>query len=214
MACNLIFVRHGQSEGNLKRNFLGHTDRDLTDLGRSQAEKTAEFLKDRKIDVIYSSDLMRAFNTSQPLAKIKGLRVIKNENLREIYAGLWEDVNIQTIKETYSKTFEIWQNNIGRATLDEGESVLHLQERIVKEVTKIAKENDGKTVAIFTHATPVRTFFSYVNGKTADEIKDIPWPLNASVSEAVYEDGKFSQLCYGVCDFMDGITSTVTNSGV
>lgn len=207
MACNIIFVRHGQSEGNLYRDFLGHTDRDLTELGRSQAEKTAEFLKNRKIDVIYSSDLMRAFHTAQPLAKIKGLPIIKNENLREIYAGLWENVNIAVIKEKYSESYGIWQNNIGRAVLDGGESVLHLQERIVKEIEKIARISVGKTVAVFTHATPVRTFFSYINGKSTDEIMDVPWPLNASVSEAVFEDGKFRELCYGVCDFMADLTS-------
>ncbi|MBE6729751.1 MAG: histidine phosphatase family protein [Ruminococcaceae bacterium] len=207
MTCNIIFVRHGQSEGNLYRDFLGHTDRDLTDLGRCQAEKTAEFLKDRRIDVIYSSDLKRAFHTALPLARIKGLPIIKNENLREIYAGLWENVNISTIKEKYSESYGIWQNNIGRAVLDGGESVLQLQERIVKEIEKIIMENDGKTVAVFTHATPVRTFFSYINGKSIDEIIDIPWPLNASVSEAVFKDGKFSQICYGVCDFMADLTS-------
>ena len=81
----MIFVRHGQSLGNKERAFLGHTDLDLSVLGYEQAELTAEFLKDRKIDKIYSSDLMRAYHTSLPLANILKLEPEKQEELREIF---------------------------------------------------------------------------------------------------------------------------------
>ena len=40
----LIFVRHGQSEGNLKKIFTGQLDIPLTELGRAQAQRTAEYL--------------------------------------------------------------------------------------------------------------------------------------------------------------------------
>ena len=43
--CRFIIERHGQSEGNLRRAFLGHTDLPLSELGREQAAKTAEYLK-------------------------------------------------------------------------------------------------------------------------------------------------------------------------
>ena len=54
MACRLIFVRHGQSLGNKVRSFLGHTNLDLSELGYAQAELTGKYLKERKIDAIYS----------------------------------------------------------------------------------------------------------------------------------------------------------------
>ena len=53
----LIFLRHGQSIGNLERRLLGHTDLDLSELGYRQAESAAYALKDEKIDFIYSSSL-------------------------------------------------------------------------------------------------------------------------------------------------------------
>lgn len=55
----LIFVRHGYSEGNLLGEFHGHMDGDLTELGHEQAECAGVYLKNRKIDVAYSSDLRR-----------------------------------------------------------------------------------------------------------------------------------------------------------
>lgn len=208
MACNVIFVRHGQSEGNLLRVFLGHTDRNLTQLGEIQAKKTAEFLKDRKIDRIYSSDLKRAFNTAKPLADLKGIDIIKTEELREIFAGYWENISINDIKEKYVQSYNTWMSNIGRARLDGGESVIELQERIKNEVMRIVSENDNKTIVIFTHATPIRTFFSYINGKNVDEIKDLAWPTNASVSEAVFLDnGDIKELYYARDDFLSDIIS-------
>lgn len=208
MACNVIFVRHGQSEGNLLRVFLGHTDRNLTQLGEIQAKKTAEFLKDRKIDRIYSSDLKRAFNTAKPLADLKGIDIIKTEELREIFAGYWENISINDIKEKYVQSYNTWMSNIGRARLDGGESVIELQERIKNEVMRIVSENDNKTIVIFTHATPIRTFFSYINGKNVDEIKNLTWPTNASVSEAVFLDnGDIKELYYARDDFLSDIIS-------
>ena len=88
--CRFIIERHGQSEGNLVRSFLGHTDLPLSELGRRQAAKTAEFLKDENIDVMISSDRKRAYQTAEPLAKLKGMEIIPNEGLREIYAGKWD----------------------------------------------------------------------------------------------------------------------------
>ena len=72
----LLLIRHGQSVGNLNYEFLGHMDKDLSELGYAQAARTAEFLSGEQIDMVYSSDLMRAHNTALPHAKIRGLDVV------------------------------------------------------------------------------------------------------------------------------------------
>ena len=59
----VIMVRHGESLGNAEGFFAGQTDIPLTPLGQRQAERTAEYLRDRKIDRIYSSDLIRSMQT-------------------------------------------------------------------------------------------------------------------------------------------------------
>ena len=208
MSCKLIFIRHGQSIGNKIRTFLGHTNLDLSELGYAQADITGKYLSERKIDAIYCSDLLRAYNTSLPLAKYKNLIPQQRQNLREIFAGEWENRPFEELlanKETYS----IWKENIGFAVADGGESVWQVRNRIIKEVTDIAQINDGKTVAIFTHATPIRTFFSYVRGMSREETKNIPWPTNASVSEAIYDNGKFTEISYSIDDFLQENTSNL-----
>ena len=71
----IYYVRHGQSYGNQHRIFLGHTDMDLTDMGRAQAARTAERLAEVEFAAIYSSDLSRAFNTALPHAEMRGMQV-------------------------------------------------------------------------------------------------------------------------------------------
>lgn len=211
MSCRMIFVRHGQSLGNKERAFLGHTDLDLSVLGYEQAELTAEFLKDRKIDKIYSSDLMRAYHTSLPLANILKLEPEKQEELREIFAGEWENKGYDYLTANYPDSYGIWKNDIGIAHPDCGESVCDLQKRIVEQVKKIARENEGKTVAVFTHATPIRVLFAYIRGLKPSEIKNLPWATNASVSEAEFSEEGFTEISYSIDSFLGNIASSMPN---
>ena len=77
MQTKVVIIRHGQSIANAQGICLGHTDWDLTDLGREQARIAAEHLKNEKIDAIYSSDLIRAYNTALPHAEnMKNARLL------------------------------------------------------------------------------------------------------------------------------------------
>lgn len=197
-----LIVRHGESLGNLNNIYLGHTDWDLSERGYHQAEMTAEFLKNEKIDVIYSSDLIRAYNTVLPMARQRGMEIIKDRNLREIYAGLWEGKKYDELSSVYEKEYDVWKKNIGNARCTGGESVMELQDRIINELTKIAEENEGKTVLIGTHATPIRALAAAANNVSKDFMYEIPWAVNASVTTAEYLNGKFVIKEYGRADFM------------
>ena len=184
----LIIIRHGESLGNAKWVFLGHTDWDLTETGYKQAEKTADFLDNTNIDVIYSSDLIRAYNTILPIAKRRNMEIITSENLREINAGEWEGMKFTEIEEKYPENHAIWMNDIGNAVCNGGETVKELQIRIKNELDRIAKENPDKTVCIGTHATPIRTMLCEWKGLPISETKNFSWVQNASVTIVNYND--------------------------
>lgn len=203
----IYLVRHGESQANKHNIYIGHTDMDLTEKGHFQAEKTAGFLSGIHADAIYSSDLKRAYNTALHTATPRNMSVIKSEKLREIFGGDWENIPFDTLVEKYSAEYKIWLENIGVASCVNGESVQQLQNRFVGEVKRIAEENMGKTVFIFTHATPIRVFKAAADGKTLDGMKDVPWATNASVTSAVYENGEFSVVDYSIDGFLgDEIT--------
>ena len=199
--CKIFLVRHGQSLGNLNRVYLGHTNYDLSDLGREQAEITAEYLKNEHIDAVYSSDLLRAHNTAAPHARMRGLRVIDSENLREIFLGDWENQPIDELIEKHYDDFVIgWKQNFGTFTVPGGERVLDAGNRFYSEVERIAKENEGRVVLIAAHAAVIRAFWCLINKiKPCDMAAAYPFPTNASYSTLTYKNGEFFPIEFS-CD--------------
>lgn len=186
----ITFIRHGQSIGNLKKIFLGHTDLDLSETGYKQAELTAEYMENYDIDIIYSSDLKRAYNTIKPLAGRKNMDIIKNTGFREIYAGKWEGLEYDEIERKYASDYYIWHHDFGRAVCTGGESVAELQKRVVAEYERISKLHKGQNVLIGTHAGAIRVLKCYILGMPLKDAYKIPWSLNASVTVIDNETNK------------------------
>ena len=184
----LIFVRHGYSEGNLLGEFHGHMDGDLTDLGHEQAERAGVYLKDRKIDVAYSSDLRRAYKTALHITKYHGIEPIKDENLREIYAGEWEGKKFSELERNYPELYGTWRSDPADFVSIDGESMREVYDRLKTEVERIVGENRGKTVLVATHATPLRCLACTWLGKPLSEFNSVAWMNNAAISEIDYAD--------------------------
>ena len=208
----IYLVRHGQSEANLMDVFLGQENMDLTALGHEQAERTADYLKNIHIDRIYASDLTHAYHTAEHTAKKKDLPIIKNVGIRELDAGKWEKLPFPELPKRFPDDWKLWTENIGRSRCTGGESVAEVQERVAHEIELLARENDGKTICLFSHATPIRTFVCKIEGRTLDEIKDRPWPSNASVTEVDYENGVFKLIKYSEDSFMGGISTALPDT--
>ncbi len=208
----LLLVRHGESEANLKDVFAGYYDIDLTARGREQAACTAAFLKEQyTVDAIYSSDLRRAYQTAKPIADIFGLPIIPKKEMREIFAGDWEGVSFASLKNTHAEAFHIWITDLGNATCPNGESTVQMAERILHAVTCIAKENDGKTVVITTHATPIRALQCLFSGKPLCAMQQVSWVSNASVTEVDYENGVFTLVNTGQDAHLAELRTTLPN---
>lgn len=207
----MIFVRHGQSTGNRDRLFYGHFDGELSELGRAQARAARDYLKDVHIDIAYASDLKRAYETGAIIAEPHGLTPIPSVNLRENNAGLWECRPFAELPEKYPEIFATWRNDVYNAILPEGESVKDLTRRIHDEVWRIATENDGKTVLVAFHATPIRTLNCEWIGIPYERMNEVDWVKNASVSIVNYypDTHKTEPEIIGYADFQEGVSTEV-----
>ncbi len=204
--CRFILIRHGESEGNHKQMFLGHTDLDLTELGHRQAQATAELLKDIQIDAIYASDLKRAWQTAEHIAEKHGLSIIADTQLREVYAGLWEGMPYAEINSRYPKEFKYWRTDLGKAFCVGGESVKDVYVRVKAEILRLSEMYEGKTVCVATHATPVRVLRTDALELELDNAKPVG-PANASVTVIDVKDGKLTLLSDGYDEHLSGITT-------
>lgn len=192
MKTRFIMIRHGFSVANDVRRFAGNFDVDLTEIGKKQAMLCAAALKNEKIDVIYSSDLKRAYETGKPIAEALGIDIIKCPQLREISAGEWEGMLFDELCEKYPEEYSTWRNDIGRARCTGGESVRELSERVLRAIDEIARENEGKFICITTHATPIRAVCTAAAGLDVEQMSEIKWVGNASFNIFDYEDGRLT----------------------
>lgn len=203
----IIVIRHGESVGNLNQIMLGHTDLDLAPRGYTQAQAAADYLKDERIDVIYSSDLIRAVHTAEPHAKLRGIEINRSEKLRECYVGDWENVSLDEIVEKWPDLFfEGWRKNFGTFRIPGGESVQEAATRFYDEVLRIAKENVGKTVLVAAHAAVIRGFWGKIT-KTPPELlaSTYLYPTNASCSFVFFDGGDLVPLEYSVDEYLSEI---------
>lgn len=199
----VIFVRHGYSEGNLKGEFHGHMDGDLTPMGHNQAESAGEYLfSTKKVDRIYSSDLRRTYKTAEHIASKYKLDIICDNRLREIYAGKWEGESFATLEEKYPALYEVWTKTPEQFESPEGESMREVYDRLTNTIAELAKENDGKTIVVVTHATPIRCLSCSWAGGGLELFNSIEWVKNASVSDIIYDGDKITPIFVGYCDFL------------
>ena len=75
-----------------------------------------------------------------------------------------------------------------------------------------AKENEGKTVVIACHGTPIRVLQCYCEGKTLDEMAQVPWVPNASVSTVLYENGKLTMPIAGYDKQLGDLASSLPSN--
>ena len=117
----LLLWRHGQTAWNVEGRFQGQTDIPLDETGEQQAERAARLLAALRPDVIISSDLSRAMATAAPLARLTGLTVSTDKDLRERHGGAWEGLTDVQIRTQYPVEHAQWLPPGGESTATVGE---------------------------------------------------------------------------------------------
>lgn len=207
MKTTVILLRHAQSEGNLKRIYVGHSELPLSPLGLEQAKVSAEYVAKGGVprpDVILSSDLIRAFQTALPTAMALGLPILPDPALREIYSGEWEGRHFDDIARLYPECFRTWLEDPANSRPGEGESMRELYKRIGDEFDRIVDVYRGKTVLAVTHATPIRCLHCRAVYGTVDRMAETDWFPNASFTVLESEDGVLHEVRGGFSGHLKG----------
>ena len=86
----LYIVRHGETDWNRIHRVQGRTDIPLNDYGRHLARETAEGMKDVRIDLGYTSPLLRAKETAQILLGDRDVPLYEDSRIEELSFGSYE----------------------------------------------------------------------------------------------------------------------------
>jgi alpha-ribazole phosphatase len=153
----LCLIRHGQTDWNLEGRYQGQSDVPLNEKGFEQARSLVGQLDGRSFAAIFSSDLMRARQTAEHIAKDLGLTVQIEPRLREINQGEWEGVLVDDIKARYA---EIWsQRTMDPANVRPpgGETVREVAERVSAALDDISRLFPTGRVLIISHGLSIAT---------------------------------------------------------
>lgn len=171
----LYLIRHGQTDWNLEGRYQGQADVPLNATGRAQAEALATQLQGRTFMALYTSDLQRARETADILARVVALPVQGEPRLREINQGEWEGQLVTAIKTRYT---ELWaQRTTDPANLRPpgGETVAEVAARMYAALDDIAYAHPNESVLIVSHGLALATVLCRVqNFPLAQAYQHIP----------------------------------------
>jgi probable phosphoglycerate mutase len=154
----LLLWRHGQTAWNAERRFQGHSDVPLDATGHEQARRTARYVAALRPEAIYSSDLVRAVETADYLARITGLPVQLDKDLRERGGGSWEGLTDTEIRAQYPVEYATW-------VPPDGESVTVVADRSAASIQRIADTLDSGSLAVLvSHGAAINLGMSRLLG--------------------------------------------------
>ena len=157
----LVVWRHGQTTYNVERRFQGQSDVPLNEVGLRQAAEAARYLAALRPSAIFSSDLSRASVTADALARLTGLSVQLDKDLRERSGGSWEGLTEAEIRERFPVERATW-------TPADGESAQAVADRASAALERISASMPGGTTAVVvSHGAAL--------GMAVARVLQIPW---------------------------------------
>ena len=167
----LLFIRHGETDWNRQQRFQGQIDVPLNATGRAQAELLATRLAPERYDAFFTSDLQRARETAAPLAAAWGQEPEVVPGLREQSFGVWEGLDVPTIKDRYGAMWQDWLQHHGDFALPGGESLRQFHTRVLAAVQQIAHAALGQRLAIVTHGGVLDMLWRSAHGLSLDGLR-------------------------------------------
>ena len=147
----LILLRHGETDWNRELRFQGHVDVGLNATGLVQAQRLAQRLAGEPAHRLYASDLMRAQQTAQPVARQLGLMPISDPALREQSFGSVDGMSVDDIKANHPQIWEGWLRFHEDYAMPEGESTRQFHARVMGAVARLTAAHPGERLVVITH---------------------------------------------------------------
>ena len=187
----MLLARHGETDWNRDHRWQGYTGPPLNQTGRQQAAELAAQVND--IDVVYSSDTERAYETATIVAERHGLQVETDSRLREVNFGLWEGLTRAEINERFSGGFSRWLSGES-STPDGGEADEVMAERVLAALHDIAARHEDSRVLVVTSGGPIRAVEAHLRGIDQKTARRLVETLdNCSLLDVVIRDGTLTR---------------------
>ena len=151
----LSIVRHGETDWNIQQRYQGHSDIPLNETGHQHAAEIAARLADERLDVVISSDLTRAMQTAETIARPHGLTVLPEPGLREANFGVFEGLRYADIITQHKAMAEAWFADPEQPP-DGGEKLSEVAERVGAVYTRLLAQHANQHMLVVGHSGALR----------------------------------------------------------
>ena len=199
----LVLIRHGVTAWNRARRFQGQIDVPLDAVGQSQAARTGRRLADWPLGAVYTSDLVRARQTAEPIAARRGLATRVDARLRERHYGSFEGRTHDELERDEADAWRRWRaRDPDFALPGGGESLRALHARVASVLRELASRHPGQTVVAVTHGGVLDIAYRLATGLPLEAPRSHDL-LNASLNRVACDDGAFSLIAWADVAHLD-----------
>ena len=190
-ATRILAIRHGETAWNVDTRIQGQLDIPLNETGRWQAHRLALAVSDEDIAAVYASDLLRAYETAQSVAKGTGQPIVTDVGLRERGFGEFEGLTFKEIEQRWPEQSERWRRRDPDFGPGGGETLRDFYARCVTSATRLAAAHPGETIAIVAHGGVMDCLYRAASRVGLDAPRS--WQLgNASINRLLYTPQGFT----------------------
>ncbi len=162
----IIAIRHGETAWNVDTRIQGQLDIPLNDTGRWQAERLARALAAREaIDVVYTSDLLRAWETARPVAEATGAPLHTDEGLRERGFGSFQGKTFTEIEAAMPDEARRWRQRDPFWAPPGGESLTAMRRRVIETLHALASRHVGEQIVMVAHGGVMDVLYRAATGQ-------------------------------------------------
>jgi broad specificity phosphatase PhoE len=173
---NIYIFRHSESTDNKKGSFSGRSDVKITTYGRKKVQQIAQKLKDKKIDLAFTSPLSRTKDCLDYILEYHPeTKVIIDKRLIERDYGKLTGKNKLEYARKHPKLFPIYHRSYD-VPPPGGESMKQVDKRVssfIKDVLRIIKKKKIETVVIVAHGNSIRPIRKYFERLSNEEMMKI-----------------------------------------
>jgi broad specificity phosphatase PhoE len=148
----VYIVRHGATDWNQAGRIQGQLDVPLNADGRAQAKLVAQRLVHAEVTALYSSDLLRAYETAQIISRAVGLPVIQKPGLREIHFGAWQGLTVEQLRARDPDIYAARRENPYDVPPPGGQTWRQFYQRTVQALHDILQATDAQRLIVATHS--------------------------------------------------------------
>ena len=192
----LILIRHGQSVWNATNRFTGWTDVELSEKGVIEAEEAGRQLSGIRIDVVHTSDLIRAQRTAEIVMQQnesfgEAISTHYDWRLNERHYGALQGLNkAETAEKHGAEQVHLWRRSFD-VPPPEGESLEMTAERTIPYFTEeiLPDLESGKNVLVSAHGNSLRSIVMHLEGISPEDIVSLEIPTGSPMFYIHDENG-------------------------